>query len=327
MTIVILSAGTRNLLVSFFKESGFNVIATDCDRCAPALYYADSYYIMPRITESGYIDRVIEICLQNKADAVLPLFEEELTLIAENRRAFIDAGITPVISPYESVLLCKDKWQFYTKMKEAHVPVLKTFCGLKDIKSALDENAISLPAFMKPRYGAGSVDSHIVAKKELCLSICEEQNEEMLLQELADGDEYGVDVYVDLISHKMVSAFIKKKLRMRAGETEKSLSVKDEALFSLVRKVVESLDMAGPLDIDVFGKDGRFFISEINPRFGGGYPHAYLCGINFPKLILNNLNGKENPDITGCYEEGTVAMKIQDIILLPEDQTDRNKMR
>ena len=151
---------------------------------------------------------------------------------------------------------------------------------------------------------------------ELLSVLCKYSENDMLIQQFSDGTEYGVDTYVDMISHKPVSIFIKEKLRMRAGETEKSVSVKDDVLFSLIRRTLSSLSLSGPVDIDVFSIAGRYYISEINPRFGGGYPHAHTCGMNFPRLIANNLAGKENADTTGNYEEGICMLKFSDLITM-----------
>src|SRR5690625_4589301 len=109
-----------------------------------------------------------------------------------------------------------------------------------------------------------------------------------------DGTEYGVDVYVDMISNEPVSIFIKEKIAMRAGETDKSVSVKDEQLFELIKRFVKKIAFKGIIDIDVFKVNGQYYISEVNPRFGGGYPHAYECGENVPQMIIYNRNENKN---------------------------------
>ena len=53
MNILILSAGTRNKVVQYFRKALVGkglVIATDCCEIAPAIYVADKYYIVPRMT-------------------------------------------------------------------------------------------------------------------------------------------------------------------------------------------------------------------------------------------------------------------------------------
>ena len=141
-----------------------------------------------------------------------------------------------------------------------------------------------------------------------------------LIQEFMDGQEYGADVYIDLLSGKCTSIFVKKKIKMRAGETDKSVSVKDEALFSMIRNFVEACGFRGMIDIDIFKIDGIYYLSEVNPRFGGGYPHAYEAGVNMPEQVLMNLKGEENPVTIGDYEEGICMMKYNEVMIrrIPE---------
>ena len=141
----------------------------------------------------------------------------------------------------------------------------------------------------------------------------------MIIQEYVDGQEFGVDVYVDLLSAEVVSIFAKKKIKMRAGETDKSVSYKDEKLFDLISDFAKKFGLKGVNDIDVFEKGGEYYISEINPRFGGGYIHAYAAGIDFPQLLLNNMNGKVNKKRIGDYKENLYMMKYFSIKIADEE--------
>ena len=60
--------------------------------------------------------------------------------------------------------------------------------------------------------------------------------------------------------------------------------------------------------MDFFIKDGEYYLSEINPRFGGAYLHAYGAGVDFIQLILNNIEGKTNKSTIGNYEEDILMM-------------------
>ena len=71
MNILILSAGTRNKVVQYFKKAIGNdgvVVATDCSNIAPAVYDADKFYQVPRMTEKGYIDVILDICKKEKVN-------------------------------------------------------------------------------------------------------------------------------------------------------------------------------------------------------------------------------------------------------------------
>ena len=140
-------------------------------------------------------------------------------------------------------------------------------------------------------------------------------NDNLMIQEYLNGQEIGADVYIDLLSGEVVSIFTKKKLVMRAGETDKSVSFKDEKLFSLIEKFVKDSGYRGQIDIDIFEIDGNYYISEVNPRFGGGYPHAYECGCDHMSLIVNNLSGKVNSKNIGNYSGDVFMMKYNEIMI------------
>ena len=137
-----------------------------------------------------------------------------------------------------------------------------------------------------------------------------------MIQEFLDGQEIGADVYIDMISGEIVSIFTKKKVLMRAGETDKAVSFKDEKLMEVIKKFVSEAGYRGQIDIDVFDVNGEYYISEVNPRFGGGYPHAYESGADHMQLIVNNLEGKINECLVGTnYEVGTYMMKYNEIMV------------
>jgi carbamoyl-phosphate synthase large subunit len=137
-----------------------------------------------------------------------------------------------------------------------------------------------------------------------------------MIQELMDGQEIGVDCYIDLVSNEVVSIFTKKKLVMRAGETDKAISFSDDELFRQVEKFVVENGFRGQIDIDIFEINGEYYFSEVNPRFGGGYPHAYACGADHMSLIRNNLLGKANPKDIGNYATNKVMMKYNEIKII-----------
>ena len=133
-----------------------------------------------------------------------------------------------------------------------------------------------------------------------------------------DGD-LDADVYIDTVSHKAVSAFSKRKLETKIGGASKTISFKDERLFAFIREITELLKFNGPVDMDFFYQDGNYYLSEVNPRFGGAYLHAYGAGVDFVKLIKNNLSGNENAPVFGNYEDDVVMMMYDSVIITKID--------
>lgn len=317
MNILILSAGTRNKVVQYFKKAlngEGNVIATDMSELAPAVYEADKFYKVPRMTEPGYIDVIFDICKKEKINGVLSLIDPELSLLAENEEKFKEIGVTVIGSSYELCERSLDKMQMFKWLSSNSYNCAKSYTDKEEFYKDVAEEKINYPVFVKPVRGSASIAISKVYDKET-VELLFAHNDNLMIQEYLNGQEIGADVYIDLLSGDVVSIFTKKKLVMRAGETDKSVSFKDEKLFSLIEKFVKDSGYKGQIDIDIFEIDGRYYISEVNPRFGGGYPHAYECGCDHMSLIVNNLSGKINDKNIGNYSDNIFMMKYNEIMI------------
>lgn len=317
MNILILSVGTRNKIIQYFKENlkeKGKVTATDCSELAPALYEADKYYITKRINEEGYLESILDICVKEKIDTLFTLIDPEISLISENIEKFKEIGVTPIVSDYEKVEMCFDKFKMYEFLKENGFNTAKSYIDKEEFYKDLDLNKIQFPVFVKPVKGSASLNINKVTNKEE-LEIIWNQSTDLMIQEFMNGQELGADVYIDMISLEPVAIFTKNKIKMRAGETDKAVSVKDEKLFELIVEFVKKAGFKGIIDIDIFIVNGEYYISEVNPRFGGGYPHAYECGVNVPEMIINNIEGNVNKNQIGKYRENVYMMKYNEIII------------
>lgn len=316
MNILILSCGTRNKIVQYFKKvfSDGKVVATDMSEIAPALYEADKHYIIPRITTPGYIDVIIDICKKEKINGVLSLIDPELSLLAENEEKFARIGTTIIGSDYELCERSLDKYKMYEWLVEHGYNCAKSYMDRDKFYADIENGTMTYPVFVKPALGSASIAISKVYDKETVDLLCN-HTVGMMIQEFLNGQEIGADVYIDMISHKVVSIFTKKKIVMRAGETDKAVSFKDSALFELITKFAEESGYTGQIDIDIFEIDGKYYISEVNPRFGGGYPHAFECGCDHMSLIKNNLAGIENNCKIGEYDEGVYMMKYNEVMV------------
>ena len=317
MNILILSAGTRNKVVQYFKRAIAGnglVIATDCSDIAPAIYDADKYYIVPRMSAPGYLDVILDICRKEKIDGVLSLIDPELSLLAEHEAAFKAVGTTVIGSPYKLCEMALDKMQMYRWLVDHGYECAKSYMDKDAFYADLEAEKISFPVFVKPARGSASIAISKVYDRET-LELLLTHDEGLMIQEFLEGQEIGADVYIDMISGEVVSIFTKKKLKMRAGETDKAVSFKDEKLFDLIKEFTEESGYRGQIDIDIFDVNGMYYISEVNPRFGGGYPHAYECGVDHMAMIVRNLMGQKNESLIGAYEENVVMMKYNEVAI------------
>ena len=315
INVLILAAGTRNKIVQYFKKTfdGIGtVVATDASTLAPAIYDADKYYIVPSITSKEYIDIVLGICKKEQIAGALSLIDPELSLLAANEERFHAIGTRIIGSSYELCEMALDKMQMYEWLKTHGYNCARSWMDKEEFFMAADAGEIAYPVFVKPYRGSASISISKVYDKETVELLFAHEND-LMIQEFLDGQEIGADVYIDLLSGEVVSIFTKKKIKMRAGETDKAVSFKDPELFALIEKFVLEAGYRGQIDIDIFDIGGKYYISEVNPRFGGGYPHAYECGVDHMKLILNNLRGVANKKQIGAYDEGICMMKYNEV--------------
>ncbi len=318
MNILILSAGTRNKIVEYFVKTLVGkgkVIATDMSNLAPAIYEADKHYIVPKMTSPNYVDTIVDICKKEEINGVLSLIDPELSLLAKNEKLFEAIGTKIIGSSYELCEMSLDKYRMFLWLNEHQYKCAKSYMDKIEFYKDVEKGEITYPVFVKPARGSASIAISKVYDKET-VDLLFEHDDGLMIQEYLNGQEIGADVYIDMISGEVVSIFTKKKIKMRAGETDKAVSFKDEKLFELIKKFVSETGYRGQIDIDIFDIDGEYYISEVNPRFGGGYPHAYECGCDHMKLIVNNLEGKPNENMLGeNYEVGTYMMKYNEIMV------------
>lgn len=312
------SVGRRGRLLRNAKESlgktGL-IVGTDNKSTAPALHFCDKQFVVPRITDPTYVDTIINICQQNDIKAITTLIDPEIEVLARNSDRFKAIGIIPLCPEPESAVYCFNKYELYKYLRKNNIRTPLTFHDWNEFTEALKKGEISFPVFMKPICGSGSVGAHKVETLQQAEADWNSGDHDYIIQELMTGGDCDADVYVDTISHKAVAAFSKRKIETRIGGASKTISFKDPKLFSFIEQICSIFKFNGPLDMDFFIKDGEYYLSEINPRFGGAYLHAYGAGVDFFQLIVNNINGIENEVKIGDYDENVLMLMYDDVVI------------
>ena len=214
------------------------------------------------------------------------------------------------MSPTEIIDICFDKYRTARYVESLGLSTPATYINLAEAKEALAAGRLAFPLVLKPRWGSGSIGIEFVNNleelsevyamllkkvKKSILATASTGEEYILIQQKIEGQEYGMDVMNDLAGRNR-GVSVKKKLAMRAGETDKAQTVNNAEIRAIGMKLGENLHHIGNLDVDVFEKDGKYYVLELNPRFGGGFPFSYEAGVNFPKAIIEWLKGNDIDD-------------------------------
>ena len=312
MNVLFTCAGRRNYLLEYFKEAtggSGKIIAADMSPTAPAMAVADVARVVSDVYAEEYLDQILQICLEEKVDLLISLNDLELPVLSPHQQRFEEAGIRLLISEQSVIDICFDKYRTVQFCEDLKMGTPRTYLSLDEAKKALESGEISFPIVVKPRWGSASIGLEFPADMEelelayrlvtlrVSRSILSEASKEdaersVLIQELIDGTEYGLDILNDF-SGKTVQVYVKEKLAMRAGETDKSVLRDKPELEALGFRVGQALGHIGNVDCDMFEKDGKYYLLELNPRFGGGYPFSQMSGANYPAAILAWMEGRE----------------------------------
>lgn len=335
MNILFTCAGRRTYLLKYFKENlseEDKIVATDMQLSAPALQVADIKIQVPAVYDHNYVDITLNICKKHKIDALFSLNDLELPILAENKAKFEALGVKVVVSDTKVIDIAFDKYKTALWVESLGLTAPKTYVRLDDCKRALSMGEISFPLFMKPRWGSGSIGLESIDDideldiyygllmkkiKKTILATASVGDEYIMIQEKLTGNEYGLDIMNDL-DGKNVGVSVKKKLAMRAGETDKAITVDIPEISDIGRKIGESLGHIGNLDVDIMQRaDGAYCVLELNPRFGGGFPFSYEAGVNFPKILIQMIKGEKYdaqmlvPQCGRLFSKNDYLMEIQ----------------
>lgn len=334
MNILFTCAGRRTYLLKYFKENlveGDKIIATDMQLTAPALQVADVKLQVPAVYDPSYIDTTLDICKKNKVDALISLNDLELPILANNKHLFEELGVKVIVSSIEVIDICFDKYKTAQWIESIGLKSPKTYIRLGDAKKALETGEISFPLFMKPRWGSGSIGLESIADmeeldiyynllmkkiKRTILSTASVGDEYIIIQEKLTGNEYGLDIMNDLEGNN-VGVSVKHKLAMRAGETDKAVTVDLPVVRKMGEQIGRELKHIGNLDVDIMQRaNGDYCVLELNPRFGGGFPFSYEAGVNMPKAIIEWIKGNKvdtsmlQPEYNRMFSKNDYLMEI-----------------
>jgi carbamoyl-phosphate synthase large subunit len=316
MNILLSCAGCRNYLIEFFQTAlaGYGrVFVCDSNPDAVSLQEADRSFIMPRSNHPEYFDRLLDICEQNQIGLLISLNDLELPLLAQQRDRFLKVGTVPAISDPAAIDICFDKWKTFQFLTQHHIPTPKTYRSLADARQALASGELTFPLVVKPRWGTASIGieypqddeelelAYRLVKKRLTRTILADASaidpdRSILIQERIVGNEYGLDI-INNLDGKYIATLVKRKLSMRGGETDRAITTTNPQLTEIGEKIGRHLQHIANLDCDVLADADGYYVLEMNPRFGGGYPFSHFAGANLPAALIAWVDGKSaNPD-------------------------------
>lgn len=312
--ILITSAGQRVSLVRGFKETltkyfpQGKVYTTDMNpQMAPAAYVSDGCFEVLRVTDPNYISQLLELCKANEIGMIVPTIDTELLVLSKNKDLFASNGITVSVSSHEFITICRDKRNTGEFLENHYIRIPKP----------VDKYNPIFPLFAKPYDGSLSTNLHYIRTQEdLTSEILEDPK--LLFMEYIDTTvyrEYTVDMYYGK-DNKVKCIVPRERIKVRAGEINKGRTAKNDIVDYLKERLGYIDGCFGCICIQLFyHPETKDIVGiEINPRFGGGYPLTYMCGGNFPELLIKECFLGEGVEYFDNWKDNMLMLRFDDAI-------------
>lgn len=310
-SVLLTCSGQRVDIVRAFRQAmarrgqGGRVIVSDLDPLSPSLVSADMVVELPAVDDPGYGAAVAQVVAREGVGAVLPLTDLDPVVLAEAAPLVADAGGRVFLPAPQVAAACQDKWLCHEALGAAGLPSPPTWPV-----QGTDRGTLPYPMMIKPRIGFAGRWIHRCDDREELDFFLARTPVASVLQQALPGEEFSIDCLASL-DGRAVAAIPRAMYQSKGGEQIKGETLDDPQLVELAAAVIEGLGLVGPCTIQCFRQDGRILgVTDINTRFGGGFPLPLAAGGDYPFLILAMAAGEDVAPQLGTHRAGVVMTRF-----------------
>jgi carbamoyl-phosphate synthase large subunit len=294
-------AGQRVDIVDAFNRAGATTVAADVNALAPALYRAHHHTLVPKVEDDGYLPALRALVEEHEVGVIVPLTDLDQVKLAESRD---ELGTLVLLPEAEVVERLGDKYLAHLLFEERGIDSPPTWLpnGVPD--------DVAFPLLVKARHGFGSRHIYRAEDRAQLGFFLGYTPVESIVQACLGGEEFSIDVFCDL-EGRCLNAIPRTMIESKGGESIKGMTIRDARLIEVGRDVAERLKLLGPANIQCFREDdGAHYVTDINPRFGGGFPLPLAAGGRYPELTLALARGEQPEPRLGDFREGIVMTRF-----------------
>lgn len=311
--------GVGQSVLKSLADTEYNLIALDGELLGTGLYVTKTSYLIPYAKDSNYINKMLEICKQEKIALLFPGLDAELMPLSLNRDAFKAIGTTVVVSRPEVVTISDDKQETYDQLTKVGINVPFT-SSVENFKVSEE----SFPLILKQKIGGARSKNVYVIKNmpewQSTLDKIREKKSDFIVMEYIEGDEYTCGTIN--LDNSCKGVIIMRRI-LRDGDTSKCFTEKNDVIEKEVRLVVDTIKPFGACNIQLRMKNGKPYVFEINARCSGTTAARTLSGFNEPKMIADYLLKNIEPSFE--IKEHTILRYWQELVVENENVSNLNE--
>jgi carbamoylphosphate synthase large subunit len=316
LTILVSACGAPGTaaLLRALRENGerpVRLVGTDMSERAVGRHLCDTFELVPAGSDPGFADAMLEVCLREHVDVVLPQSSFDLLGLAQSRERFKQAGIAAMVSAPDAIRRSNDKAECYALLHRIGVkaPVFRRVRGAAAVAAAARELGYpGADVCFKPVFSSGSRGFRVLSASadrqrellenrpgvagamqldELAELLPEEGGPELLVMELATGGERTIDGIAE--SGRIALGHPKTREAMRAGLAMFFQTLEDPELMAIAERIVAELGLEHFFNIQLVGDH----VIEVNPRIS---TIVYQEDLNLPYLGVRHALGELTAD-------------------------------
>ena len=296
------------------------IVGVDMNPMATCRLKVDKFYQVPVASDPVFIDKVLEICKEEKIQVLISIVTRDVELFAAAKNRFGEVGTIVSVMDYKPLHIANNKGMLLTAMKKGGLPTpdFRVVLTPEELEKAVYELGYPRESVViKPTFGNGSRGVRILdANKsrydqffkekpnsqymrfEELKDIIAERNEipEMVVMEYLPNEEISVDI---LAEHGETVCFSCRQGVVISSIMVSSIIKFNEEAIELAKKITKLLNLDGNIGFDMkVDKNGRPQLMEINPRLPAGVVNTVVAGVNMPYLRIKQVLGEE---ILDCH--------------------------
>jgi len=317
ITVLLTASGSPGTaaLVRALKGNGerdVRLVGVDMSERSVGRHLCDAFRVVAPSGDPLFVPSLLEIIEQEQVDLVLPQTSYDLPPLAAARENF---PVPVLVSSRETVRRSNDKAETYSLLRYLGVtaPDFRRARGGPAVEAAARE--LGYPdrdVAVKPIFSSGSrgfrilsagADRHeqLLANRpgvaealrlEELVELLGDDETELLVMELAEGGERTIDGIAD--GRRIVLGHPKTRESMRAGLAMYFVTLADDALMDLAKRIVAALEIEHFFNIQLVGDH----VIEVNPRIS---TIVYQEDLNIPYLGVKRALGELSDDELASY--------------------------
>ncbi len=224
------------------------------------------------------IHEYVNITKNEKADWIISGPENEIILLSNNVERLSSVGLKVFHDGIDTLKTITNKYKLYLFFKDKiDVPITYT---MDQYNGYFKENVI-----IKPNCGRGSSGVYIHKADKVAHVIELLNTDDYIIQQYIQGVEFTVDTLHDFEGN-LLNVVPRRRIAVDSGISISAETSRDKKFYEILINISDMLKFSGANCFQFIVSDNKYYLTDINPRFGGGS----ILSIKSSSSLRGNMN-------------------------------------